>query len=716
METVTDTEGEVSSEVTTESATDQTAGTQTTEVNTETDTDPPTTTSSETETQSESNSETQIGETETETTVGPDFECGDSLLSPGEVCDDGNNLDGDGCSGDCQEADCLVPVTHPTIVDGIADATCETLYVLPGTYTGNLVVQREVSVVGVGDQPVYIEGEGDDSVIRIGPHIASLSNVIVTGGESSQGAGIHNMGELTLYDVSVEGNLASGDGACGGGAYIGENASLLLDAAHIRQNTTRNNGMTSYVRGGGVCLENGAITLSNNSSVSENALELAGTSETVTLGGGIYATGSVVTLTDASEIADNELELIGNQVSGRGVGGGLALFDSYLDLQDGGVIANNRVNGEGTTTTFDLGGGGVFLDGSTMVMLGGMMSGNHVTGESDESVVVRGGGLLLERQSAAILTGVMLEANSARALTLGDQIGISESQADGGAAALYAHNDANSVALEIIDSTIRDNEIMSNGMVPGFTGDADGGAFAVRAMGGMAQATLNVYRSLGHNNLSAADGVVRGGLVSAQAQAGNAQVVLNLVNTTITGNTCDGSDGLGGNGGGLFVASSGGEARADIDLSSVTITLNEALGQSTNGGGLYLDRSGVNTQFNSEVRNTIVTSNVAGVGPECNTVGTTLVSMGYNLVKTVDGCSISGELTGNKIGLDGQLELLLDNGGPTLSHGLLPLSPAIDGGNPDGCLDDQDFPLEVDQRSFARVEGAACDMGAVEQE
>ncbi len=28
--------------------------------------------------------------------------CGDGFLQPGEVCDDGNTLNGDGCSSDCQ--------------------------------------------------------------------------------------------------------------------------------------------------------------------------------------------------------------------------------------------------------------------------------------------------------------------------------------------------------------------------------------------------------------------------------------------------------------------------------------------------------------------------------------------------------------------------------------------------------------------------------------
>ena len=56
---------------------------------------------------------------------------------------------------------------------------------------------------------------------------------------------------------------------------------------------------------------------------------------------------------------------------------------------------------------------------------------------------------------------------------------------------------------------------------------------------------------------------------------------------------------------------------------------------------------------------------------------------------------------------DPMLAPLAPNGGPTLTHALLPGSPAIDGGNNiDG--------FETDQRGRARTSGDAPDMGAYE--
>lgn len=43
--------------------------------------------------------------------------CGDGKLSPGEKCDDGNNLDGDGCSANCQVDSCTsaIPLADPPL-------------------------------------------------------------------------------------------------------------------------------------------------------------------------------------------------------------------------------------------------------------------------------------------------------------------------------------------------------------------------------------------------------------------------------------------------------------------------------------------------------------------------------------------------------------------------------------------------------------------------
>ncbi|UCC53961.1 MAG: hypothetical protein JSV68_08310, partial [Anaerolineaceae bacterium] len=59
----------------------------------------------------------------------------------------------------------------------------------------------------------------------------------------------------------------------------------------------------------------------------------------------------------------------------------------------------------------------------------------------------------------------------------------------------------------------------------------------------------------------------------------------------------------------------------------------------------------------------------------------------------------------DKIVTDAGLDVLGDNGGPTLTHALLFCSPAIDNGNSDVCP-------ATDQRGFVR--DAACDVGAFE--
>jgi hypothetical protein len=72
-----------------------------------------------------------------------------------------------------------------------------------------------------------------------------------------------------------------------------------------------------------------------------------------------------------------------------------------------------------------------------------------------------------------------------------------------------------------------------------------------------------------------------------------------------------------------------------------------------------------------------------------------LHSMGYNLIQNTNGCTISGDQTGNIYGVAPLLGALQDNGGPTWTHALLPGSPAIDKGSSGG--------LATDQRGKART-------------
>jgi hypothetical protein len=103
---------------------------------------------------------------------------------------------------------------------------------------------------------------------------------------------------------------------------------------------------------------------------------------------------------------------------------------------------------------------------------------------------------------------------------------------------------------------------------------------------------------------------------------------------------------------------------------------------------------------------------LGGGGPECATIGSVVQSLGFNLFGPLAGCAFAANM--DILDQDPQLGPLADNGGPTWTHALDPASPAIDAGNPAGCLGPGDVPLTDDQRGELRPAGDACDIGAFE--
>ena len=215
---------------------------------------------------------------------------------------------------------------------------------------------------------------------------------------------------------------------------------------------------------------------------------------------------------------------------------------------------------------------------------------------------------------------------------------------------------------------------------------------------------------------------------------GSALSTVKLLNSTVSGNS---ATGLGGGlrtsaniwtvgnstiSGNFSDLNGGGVAsEATLTLKNATITQNIADNDSDtsgDGGGLFVN-SGTSTLINTILSNN--TDN-GGQSPDCSG---SVASGGTNILGNNTGCTFTSA-AGDQVGTGAdpivpKLGALADNEGATLTHGLLPGSPAIDAGNNTTCTADPDVS-SGDQRGKTRsVEAngggsAICDIGAFEMQ
>ena len=284
--------------------------------------------------------------------------------------------------------------------------------------------------------------------------------------------------------------------------------------------------------------------------------------------------------------------------------------------------------------------------------------------------------------------------------------------------------------MEVINSVITDN----------FSGENGGGIYSY--------GNLVVRNSVISNN-TAQERHARGGGIYSWGNPGS----LTLINSTVSGNSAT-EDGAGlklnvsariensliagndciDNGGGIEITNQFNETGEKALIINTTITDNYGF---QGGAGIFLsfgsrvelysstiafNRSGggivafSDTDDTILMRNTIVAKNprfATDPNDEGLDVEGTITSQGYNLIGVTNETIITGNTAGNIYNVDPLLAPLAGNGGNTLTHALLPGSPAIDAGDPVNFL-------PFDQRYFARpVDGngdgtARTDIGAFE--
>ena len=509
-----------------------------------------------------------------------------------------------------------------------------------------------------------ITGPGRDELTIDAQHDSRLIDFSAPSGDLTLG-GLNLINGQTTDDATAFNDTSQN----GGGIRFASSGTLSLISSQVFNSLTLGSG----VDGGGIFVGSGNINLTN-SSVSNNS-SLGGQ------GGGIFSAGGAVVLSDSSvssNVTDSD-------------GGGIYSSAGSVSLTSSSVVGNQTTNGNG---------GGISIGSGSLVT-------NESSSISDNSASSYGGGISIGSgfslaepnsitiESSAIYgnrarTGGGISARSTDITlnhsTLNNNVGtnrVGGIEINGGSitlnrAELNQNNGrgifANSTDISITDSTVDRN---------------DGGGILARA------SRVNISRSTLSNNVSQDSGAA---FLSIES-------TLNLASSTVSGNVSL-EDGGGLSGSGEFL----------IDGS--TIFNNTALGV---GGGIKVAAV--------TVQNSIIAGNSDnGTAPDINASQLTLTS---NLIGSNAGTDLaatpigSPDSAGNLIGtaplpIDPLLGELDDNGGPTLTHALLPGSPAINAGSNELAINQDGAAQLTDQRGSARfVDGnesgiATIDLGAFE--
>jgi hypothetical protein len=327
---------------------------------------------------------------------------------------------------------------------------------------------------------------------------------------------------------------------------------------------------------------------------------------------------------------------------------------------DGLTISGGHITGSN--------GGGILNDNSTLTIAHCTVSGNAIASFSGNNF---GGGI--HNSGTMTLNQVIVNNNNAPPPAIPSGGGIS-----------------NTGTMIIIAGTVQGN-----------MGFFSGGGIYNTGMATITGSTIssNLLGNPGHFGGSGG-GIVNYGTMTIQ-------------DSTISGNTALGGDLQGGDGGGISgdnntitnstitgnSAHHGGGIAGGGNIAHTTFSNNSA---SIAGGAIYLSFSSL------ELGNSILKAGASGVNIFA-TNGGNLITHGYNVCSDNGGGFLNGP--GDQINTDPMLTPLQNNGGPTMTHALLPGSPAINAGDPNFTP-----PPDYDQRGpgFVRVFNGRIDVGSFE--
>jgi hypothetical protein len=208
----------------------------------------------------------------------------------------------------------------------------DSINVAAATYTENLTIGFSLKVIGSGANTTIIDGRGTATVVNISSKSASvvLSDLTIRNGFSEDsGAGIRNLGILTINACTISNNKARGSPSGGHGGGVTNAGTLTVNNSTFSGNSisgvfgagfggglfnytaaTINNstfsGNSAYATGGGI-RNQGNLTI-NNSTISSNKEHY---------GGGVESAAGTVIFQN-SIVANNSVGNCGGTIGSNG--------------------------------------------------------------------------------------------------------------------------------------------------------------------------------------------------------------------------------------------------------------------------------------------------------------------------------------------------------------------------------------------------------------
>ncbi|MBX2997357.1 MAG: pullulanase-type alpha-1,6-glucosidase [Caldilineaceae bacterium] len=572
------------------------------------------------------------------------------------------------------------PLLHPTTLD--ADDLGRVVVITNTTAT----VENLRMTMG------YAETDDGGGIYAVQSTVTISNSQVYTNFAEGRGGGLFNLeGDVLVYASLFEYNEAVTGGGIG---------SIGIDTAAILTVTSGSRLQDNLAGSGG-----GIFNLGGSVYVADSIIQ---SNEGGSNGGGILSFGfsglvtSTLVVTDSTQIKHNSAEYGGGIISN--VAGVLEVYNSQI-VSNTALYTGGGIDSSGTLTVTDSTveyneaeeGGGLYIYSGEANIFSSAVRYNRATND--------GGGLLVYGGATEIVNSTVSHnqaeddgggISSAWTLTIiNSSVDYNQARDDGGGI------DNDYEFTRIISSTINYNRAGDSG--GGIDSDSDlyiersqvignsaGDGEETGDGGGIhAEAPLTVTHSILAQNSS----TLSGGGVYLMSGA-----PITLVNTTVSGNRAEG-----GKGGGIA------NDDGSVSLFNVTVAYNYA---SLNSGGIFAE-----TGMAFALQNSLVAENSVRRG-DPDAYGD-FTSGGYNLIG--DSSNTSGfTAVGDQLGILAIIAPLADNGAAPgyqpLTHALLSGSPAIDGGNPAGCVDDSNALLSDDQRGFTRPQSVACDIGAYESD